>query len=228
MPNVEVTFTVAPEGAGIIYPTVVITDPQGVAEATITAIDVAEVTVTASVAYPPLEGTVGIRFLPQTYTIDLAVGWNLISLPLIPLDPAIETVLQGVEGIEIVWAYDAETGEWLRYTPAAGGTLTEMVDGKGYWIKMSAPATLTVSGFEMPLPPDVPPEYPVFEGWNLIGFRSLAPMSAGEYLAGVEWTKLWTFHQGVWTRLGPEDEMVPGRGYWLFATAAGTIAIAAE
>lgn len=37
-------------------------------------------------------------------------------------------------------------GEWSFYLPAVPeiGTLTEMVEGKGYWINMNADAILTI------------------------------------------------------------------------------------
>ncbi|MCL0093041.1 hypothetical protein M1N92_05245 [Dehalococcoidia bacterium] len=166
-------------------------------------------------------------------TIELAKGWNLISLMLIPEDPAIEVVLEGIlDDVISVWHYDAETMAWKLFRPGVGGALTEMVDGEGYWINMAAAATLTVVGTEMPLPPAPPPTYPLFEGWNHIGFTSTIPMTVEEYLgpAVMEiFESMWGYDAvtGRWVRVRPgvegENILNPGMGYWLFVSADGEI-----
>jgi len=89
---------------------------------------------------------------PEPVTdISLSVGWNLVSLPLIPDDSSIEVVLAGLVGVKSVWTYDA--GIWYSYSPGAPSDLTEMVDGEGYWMSMTASATLSVTGTEMPVDP---------------------------------------------------------------------------
>jgi len=156
-------------------------------------------------------------------TVPLDEGWSLISLPLIPDDTDIETVLADVSSnVIIVWHYDAGTATWLSWAPFWGGNLLEMEDGKGYWIHMNAADTLVVEGVELPLPPQVPPTYPVYEGWNLIGFKSCTPRTASDYLAAIvgKWTVMYD-GQGQHVLLG--DYMEPGCGYWLAANASGTI-----
>ena len=62
------------------------------------------------------------------------MGWNLISLPTAP-DPSVESVLSGIlTDLDAVWSYDTETEIWFSYSPGAPSDLTEMVDGKGYWV----------------------------------------------------------------------------------------------
>jgi len=76
--------------------------------------------------------------ISPSYSIILYDGWNLISIPCIPEDPSIEVMLYDIIGyVESVWAYDGETGYWSSYSSGAPSDLTEMVDGKGYWIKMT-------------------------------------------------------------------------------------------
>lgn len=157
---------------------------------------------------------------PET-DISLSVGWNLVSLPLIPDDSSIEVVLSGLAGVESVWTYVA--GVWYSYSPGVPSDLTDMVDGEGYWISMSASATLSVSGTEMPVDPFDPlPAYPVVEGWNLIGFKSTTPMTVDEYLAGVDYVRVYEFID-VYSVLSATDDMTPGRGYWMAASDPGTI-----
>jgi hypothetical protein len=156
-------------------------------------------------------------------TVPLDEGWNLISLPLIPDDTNIETVLAGVSSnVATVWHYDAGTATWSSWAPVWGGDLLTMEDGKGYWIQMNAADTLIVEGVELPLPPEVPPTYPVFEGWNLIGFKSCTPRTASDYLAAIvgKWTVM---YDGQGQRVWLGDYMEPGCGYWLAANNSGTI-----
>jgi uncharacterized repeat protein (TIGR01451 family) len=158
--------------------------------------------------------------------IALKTGWNLISLPLIPNNSAIATVLAGVLGnVSIVYGYDPSAG-WKSYIP--GGptpSLTTMVDGKGYWINMIAAATLTVNGVVNPLPPTTPPAYSVAAGWNLIGFKSTTAMTAGDYLAAIagQWTRIWGYTNGQYGAVTSSGMLQPGGGYWIAVTSAGTI-----
>ena len=72
------------------------------------------------------------------YELQLYEGWNLIGIPCIPEDPSIEVMLYDIiDYVESVWTYDGETGYWSSYSPGAPSDLTEMIDGKGYWIKMT-------------------------------------------------------------------------------------------
>jgi len=102
-----------------------------------------------------------------------------------------------------------------------------MVDGKGYWINMEAAATLIVAGTEMPPPGEMPPEYPVFQGWNHIGFKSTSPMRVCDYLGEdvmAIFGKMWSFDTETgWERVHPGDNLYPGMGYWLTVGEDGTI-----
>lgn len=154
-------------------------------------------------------------------TVPLDEGWNLISLPLIPNDTDIETILVGVSSnVATVWHYDTETKAWSSWAPVWSGDLLTMEDGKGYWIQMNTADTLVVEGVEFPLPPALPPAYPVFEGWNLIGFKSCTPRTASDYLAAIEYTVM---YDGQGQRIMDSDYLEPGCGYWLAAPQDGTI-----
>ena len=83
------------------------------------------------------------------YNIDLVIGWNLISIPETPSPSATEDVLSGIlTNVQTVWAYDAATATWSYYTTIVGppqGDLTDMTEGKAYWIEMTAVDTLTIN-----------------------------------------------------------------------------------
>ena len=160
------------------------------------------------------------------WTINLSLDWNLISLPLIPDDGGnITEFLTSVSAnVLTVWAYDPAAG-WTSWAPGWGGDLTAMEDGLGYWINMSGADDLYFTGVELPLPPQTPPTYGVAVGWNLIGFKSTAAMTAGDYLNAIagDWVRIYGFDSGMFQVVQSGDLMQPGYGYWLAAIAAGTI-----
>jgi len=106
----------------------------------------------------------------EAYNINLMPDWNLVSLPLMPTTPDINTMTTGVSGIQSIWYYDASmtlaagqtaSDRWLSYTPDLTpndatdddvDTLTSMNTGKGYWFKMD-PTAFTLSS---PLGPGLP------------------------------------------------------------------------
>jgi len=160
-------------------------------------------------------------------TIALDQGWNLISLPLIPDNSGLETMLAPVWGDFVrAFKYDRCTETWTSYikdgpTPS----LTDLEDGYGYWILMDASGTFTVDGVVALPPPNLPPSYDVCEGWNLIGFKSCDPMTVNDYLAGIagDYTVVYASVEGSLVRIEGSDQMEPGCGYWVAVTEAGTI-----
>jgi hypothetical protein len=175
-----------------------------------------------------INNTITVTAAPAADTISLEAGWNLISLWLIPANTSIEVVtadiLDNLDNRSGVWAYDAQTG-WHSYRPGAPPDLTEMTTGWGYWIKMNATDTLPVTGKFLPDPPETPPTYTVYKGWNLIGFHSLneSRVNATDYLDGVSWKPPMYKYNAVtdqyeWTR--GTDAMEQGKGYWVAVTDA--------
>lgn len=178
------------------------------------------------------------------YTVDLKVGWNLISSPLLPYDADIEDVLLHLiqhGSVKQVIAMDrvGPGYAWPRWTAALGDPddLTEIVDGKGYWIEMAAPDQLTIVGTWSTVGGMAPPQYGVVDGWNLIGYTHWGePTSAAcygdklvlDYLGlplspSVE--ALWRYNAANNTYIPVDwlDTMTKGAGYWLATAAPGTI-----
>jgi probable HAF family extracellular repeat protein len=155
----------------------------------------------------------------------LASGWNLISLPAQPASTAIATVLSGLAGsYEVVWAYPNQA--WKVYDPndTAGSTLTSMQAGIGYWIKMTSPGTLSVTGGA------VPSSLSLLSGWNLVGYNGTscgAPSTALSSLGGALQVS-WGYPGGVWLYYDPANsgsssltQLCPGAGYWIYVNQAG-------
>ncbi|MFA5888746.1 MAG: hypothetical protein WC857_00730, partial [Candidatus Paceibacterota bacterium] len=160
-----------------------------------------------------------------TCSISLSTGWNLISLPVIVNNTAIANVLSGISNYTIQY-YNNSTGLWKTYNSSGVGDLTTVEDGKGYWINMTAPATLTMTGTKAPAAPDHAPTYSVASGWNLVGFKSTISQLTSAYLSNLSTIS--------YTLLNFSNEnknsgnMDSGKGYWLWASSAGNIITSSE
>ena len=161
--------------------------------------------------------------------VTLNKGWNLMSLPIVPDDSAIATVLADItdDVVISVHYYRATTESWLIYAPPDFTSLTTMEDGKAYWINMGAAANLTLVG-QAVAPPGYgppPPTYDVVEGWNMVGFRAMGNMDVEDYLLGTDHVRVYGFDlgQGGWFSLADDEEMEPGLGYWVAFSEPGTI-----
>ena len=171
--------------------------------------------------------------------INLDEKWNLISLPLVPFDTDIDAILAalpaaGLADLVSIWNYDGCTGEWFIYGNGHD-SLATMEDGKGYWVRMDYPITPTydlwVWGTEKPMPPAMPAEYAVCEGWNMVGFTSLTDYPAADYLWnwGTPAPVVYEWIAGDWTVQGWNlvspltNHLQPGQGYWVAFAADGMI-----
>lgn len=102
----------------------------------------------------------------------------------------------------------------------AGGALTTMEPGKGYWIKMKIAAKLTIRGNDA-----ISSSIQLSKGWNLVGYNSLSPRTITEALASIEnlYYSVWAYKSGGWLRhiegfAGNNlTDMVPYYGYWINA-----------
>lgn len=186
------------------------------------------------------------------HDVRLWPGNNLVSVPGEPVDPSIDEVLPASHPATAVLAYDptSPVGPWLAATRDAGGTwsgpLTEINQGKGYWIDTSTFQALSVQLRERGSG-EVPPTFPVTAGWNLIGVVAASndalneSVAAKDYLASINWSVAYTYNTGSndWTKItattmetvtvdGQEvtrpSTLTPGQGVWVWAETADVLA----
>ncbi|MCH8848657.1 MAG: hypothetical protein IIC32_06760, partial [Chloroflexi bacterium] len=177
------------------------------------------------------------------YEVPLNPGWNLVSLPGTPADPAIDSVLpssmsasrvlQWVDGAFEV----AERGDDGMWDPS--GQITEITAGPGYWVFTTAFEDIETLIPERS-PATVLPTVDIVGGWNLVGIVDLAQADAGDapggagdvlpsaYFASLTWSVAYSYDttSGLWTKYTGADEddsVVNGKGYWIWATKAGTL-----
>jgi hypothetical protein len=179
----------------------------------------------------------------DAYQIDLNRKWNLISLPIVPFDSDIDTLLATYNAsdtapIDSIWAYDRCSDDWSTY-PGAG--LTDMTDGPSYWVKVDYSLPLGNAGdyaggfwywgVANPMPPDAPSAYDVCEGWNMVGYRALADDDVANYLwnftFGTDYGPVYSWDASTQTWNAPlaagTDDLIVTMGYWIPFAADGTI-----
>ena len=185
-----------------------------------------------------VSGTVKFEVKPRpAYKVTLRPGWNLISLPGTPADPAIGSVISDNLSVKLVLGYQG--GAWqtaIREGASWSGTLTTIGGGWGYWVQSTAFETISA------LIPDVDtaselPTIPVTQGWNLLGVIDIQQESAGkapigkaeadDYFTSIPWRVAYSFDTRTtsWTKLAPETGVVKAD---LPGAPAGTAAVADE
>ena len=158
--------------------------------------------------------------------IPLKPGWNLLSLPLIPPNPAPGQVMATVAGqYSSVWAFDAcGTGSYKSFdpqVPAFANTLTTISPEKGLWVLATTTSTLSLNGtaagaLSVQLCTD----------WNLVSWPRLAPMSPAGAFAGISTCLVDVYGispTGGWLTYSPAvpsfantlTTLQPGKGYWV-------------
>jgi len=126
------------------------------------------------------------------YTLGLNIGWNMVSIPVIPDDHSAASVLGDVGFFQLV------TWSGTGYVAA-----TEFEAGRGYWLLVLEDVNVTVTG----IPVDEV-TVTLSPGWSMIGGPN-SVVQASEVFPG--------FYQLVtWTGTGytPATVFEPGKGYW--------------
>ncbi len=173
------------------------------------------------------------------YEIDLIPGWNLVSVPGTPIDSGIGAVMGSTNEAGIVLAYQDD--EWLTAVNDQGtwrGTLTDIVGGYGYWVQTTAFETISTLIPETDTS-SILPTAQVIEGWNLLGVVDVQQADAGkapsdneeadDYFSNFDWRVAYAFNtsSNQWTKtlkgVGDEDEILNGKGYWVWSTEEGTL-----
>ena len=117
----------------------------------------------------------------EPYEIDVSPGWNLISLPATPLEPAIGDVLANNQYISPVLGY--QEGDWITAIREEDGTWRgrlETIDGGyGYWIHARTFESIETMLSEVD-PAGTLPTVPVTAGWNLLGVLDIFQNDSGD------------------------------------------------
>jgi hypothetical protein len=152
-------------------------------------------------------------------------------------------VLSNIFGsYDLVYAWDATGahsggGNWMIYDPnrVFGNTLANLDEKMGFWIHMTAPATLNVTG-SLPTTTSIPLHITA-GGWNLVGYPSAATLALPDALrdhgVGTGYSLVYAYHANdtgapwkLYNRsaiFGNDlTQLAPGWGYWIYVSGDST------
>lgn len=158
---------------------------------------------------------------------------NLISIPVMPQDTAVESVFSGMEySVNVIYNYDKALSQdgWVFANPLEGqwsnNGLYEIVPGRGYIVYMAEDEILYGKG----VPTEIPSlEIEISPGWNLLGHRGEEETSVVESLSSLDlpssyrWNEIWTRTKdyalervtGYFDRERGNYNTKPQEGYWV-------------
>ena len=143
---------------------------------------------------------------------DLAFGrgWNLVSLPIRPVDPAADAVLDDGQGTPI------HKGKVQCWNGTAYADAVEIDALVGYWVYTETPAVILVEGT-----PVVKEELDLVQGWNLVGPMRLRPVPEDARIRG----NVWIWCPGTLRYQGTQW-LLPGLGPWINFSEEDTLPLA--
>lgn len=148
-----------------------------------------------------------------TQTISLQSGWNLFSYNVSSIDSTIVTLFSSKD-VQVIKNAD---GFWLKNNTAQLQSLTKIVPGKGYLVKMNTAATVQITGT-----PIVTNYASLPNGWSLIGYPSsgITPFNANSISNYFNTTnsQIIKNFEGFWEPNGSTNSITnfePGKGYYL-------------
>jgi hypothetical protein len=150
------------------------------------------------------------------YTRPMSLGVNLVSIPLVQSDTALQTVLQTIT-FNKIWTYDSLQQEWewsATFKPYLGG-LSDPSQATGLWIEVTQPSDLTIAG----IVPSIT-MIPLLTGWNLVAFPSFnASYTVADLKFETGATEVEGFHifalPYCLKRMMDGDALQAGYAYWV-------------
>jgi hypothetical protein len=166
-------------------------------------------------------------FYEPAYPIDLSNGWNLVSLPMAQFDPAIDSVLQSINGKydALRWYDIADSQDPWKHNhglkPSELNDLDLLDHFISFYIHISDPggARLVVEGMELWTNQQIDLKI----GWNMVGYPSkndaLRDVALNNVNFGTDVNAIWTYDSGLgqWKSLSDTDSFESGCGYLIHA-----------
>jgi hypothetical protein len=146
----------------------------------------------------------------STINVGLTAGWNMISNPMITANDSVRQVFP-TSSFPYAFAFVPASGYQQRY---------RMDRGVGYWAKFPAPGTNPLGGT-----PRTSDSIAVAAGWNMIGSigTSVDTSAISTVPPGIRSSQYFGYSGGY----SAAQTIVPGKGYWVKATAPGTLLLSA-
>ncbi len=132
--------------------------------------------------------------------IPLLAGWNLVSFNVTPLEGTepitqVQEILSSITGqYQAVLGFDRGARSYYPDLPDFMNDLKALDPDHGYWVRMSAPATLHITG----LPLAGGHSIPLYAGWNLVSYLPGMAMDVTQALGSIagQYAAVLGFHEG--------------------------------
>jgi len=125
-------------------------------------------------------------------TLELSAGWNMVSLPVEPEDPAATSVLDGVGFHQLV-----------TWSGSSYASATSFDAGQGYWLLVLEDVDISISGI-----PVTEVTLNLSPGWSMVGGPDEI-VQASEVFPGFYQLVTWSGSSYI-----AASEFIPGSGYW--------------
>ena len=159
------------------------------------------------------------EYVPNSQSLSMQAGWNMVSLNVEPEDYSISSIFSGVS--DYLQAIKCPAGVYIPSNPF--NTLSSLSEGKGYFVKLSSLRFLQVLGD----PVNASNPITLARGWNLVGFNPQNALFVDEALASIANTLVQVKGaEGVYEPDNPFSTlstMSPGCAYWIKTSAAATL-----
>jgi photosystem II stability/assembly factor-like uncharacterized protein len=154
--------------------------------------------------------TIHLSGTGSSLSVTISSGWNLISNPVSDPVPG-DSVLQLFPTSMNPYAFEFSGGYVQRY---------RLINGKGYWGKFPGATSNTLNGTPLVLD-----SISVVAGWNIVGTigSTIDTSTIVSIPPGLK-TSNWFGYSAGYT---PVAQIVPGKGYWVKASGAGTFIMTA-
>jgi parallel beta-helix repeat protein len=212
-------------------------DASGLLHGTPTTFETTSFTIEVRDSQPVVNDKVfSLTITPPGAAIPLTAGFNLFSIPVIPTDTSISSVIGNQLAGQTAYIYSfSPASGWSigYYDDTAGawkGTVTTIDPDKAYWIKITGAVTLEVAGNLSTTDRTI-----ALKGGsaNFVGTaynvtRTMAQTNLSSYITSAD--RIWGFNNswnpaiysgGVWSGGLNTTGFEPGRGYWVIKNSAG-------
>jgi hypothetical protein len=161
----------------------------------------------------------------STCDLNLAQGWNLISLPIVPVDSQVTGIFtqDQLNNIDVIWDYNGGDWKFFSTNPSYADdprrvTSMAMDVRKGYYVYCNQPMTVRLvgqGGSDAVALSDLPGG-----SWNLVGFPSTTTQDVSSLYSGAdvvyELDNGWHWYTNNYDQCQqPLSSLHPGYGYWV-------------
>ncbi len=137
--------------------------------------------------------------IQETLTLSLKTGWNMVSFSVIPTSgTSFDSIFHGLD------YYSVRTWTGTSYT-----TPSNVEIGRGYWVLVLAPTTLSITGI-----PVTSYSLDLTTGWSMIGSVNQGTVSDAMVFPGFYQSLTWTDNSYI-----SATTIEPGIGYWVVVLA---------